>query len=509
MRRLVFFVLFSVTTCILIFTLFETQIGEDVSNDNLNGSKLAERYCGSCHLLPSPELLDKPTWELEVLPKMGAYLGIGVSDHLKNRVESGIERMLLDKNIFPKESMISKIQWDSLTAYYLAKAPSRMKVVTSEKIEEGLTYFNPRVLASFQLARVGMVKIDENNAKIYFSDANRLFKLNKDLRMEEEVSINFAAVDLKVDENDYTVTDIGSLKPSDMPRGEVAKYILNGNGERERLQLLKRLRRPVHADFADLNQDGQEDIIVCEFGNILGQLAWYEHNMDRTFTAHVIKAIPGTIKTLVKDFNNDGFLDIVALFSQGNEGISVFYNNGVGDFTEKVLLRFPPSYGSSHFEMLDWDHDGNWDILYTNGDNGDYPPIAKSYHGVRLFINEGDFQFEERYFFQFNGAYGAEAHDYNQDGFMDIAAISYFPDYSQTNFVFLEGQGQYKFKAYTLPEAFMGKWLTLASGDFDGDDDIDIVLGSMIHGPGNVPLEIKQKWNVQSPSLIVLENMLK
>src|ERR1700743_1353561 len=40
------------------------------------GEALAAKYCGSCHMLPSPDLLDAGSWEKGVLPQMGPRLGI-------------------------------------------------------------------------------------------------------------------------------------------------------------------------------------------------------------------------------------------------------------------------------------------------------------------------------------------------------------------------------------------------------------------------------------------------
>lgn len=48
------------------------------------------------------------------------------------------------------------------------------------------------------------------------------------------------------------------------------------------------------------------------------------------------------------------------------------------------LLRFPPSYGSTPMQVINISEDGHPDIVYTNGDAGDYPGPVKPYHGVRF-----------------------------------------------------------------------------------------------------------------------------
>jgi hypothetical protein len=40
--------------------------------------------------------------------------------------------------------------------------------------------------------------------------------------------------------------------------------------------LFEELRRPVQITSADLNSDGKQDYLVCEFGNLIGALSWME-----------------------------------------------------------------------------------------------------------------------------------------------------------------------------------------------------------------------------------------
>ncbi len=79
------------------------------------------------------------------------------------------------------------------------------------------------------------------------------------------------------------------------------------------------------------------------------------------------------------------------------------------------------------------------------------------------------------------GVYGAEVADFDQDGDLDIAAISYDPDFDlerPENFVYLEQGEPIKFVPFTFPATQNGRWLSIDSGDADGDGDKDIVLGA-------------------------------
>jgi hypothetical protein len=225
-----------------------------------------------------------------------------------------------------------------------------------------------------------------------------------------------------------------------------------------------------------------------------------------------LKAVPGARKVLVRDLNQDGKPDLVALTGQGSEGIWAFYNRGDGRFAEEPLLRFSPVYGSSYFDLVDFNGDGFEDILYTNGDNADYSISPKPYHGVRIYLNNGRNAFKEAWFFPLYGATQAAARDFDGDGDLDIAAIAFFPHYQKApeeGFVYFENDGKMHFTPRTLPNAERGKWLVMETGDFDGDGDLDIALGSFLYMPGQVPPSIGEAWRQRGSSVTILYNRLR
>ncbi len=200
----------------------------------------------------------------------------------------------------------------------------------------------------------------------------------------------------------------------------------------------------------------------------------------------------------------------MTLFGQAAEGIYAFIQQEDGSFREEKWLEFPASYGSSYFELLDMDLDGDLDILYTNGDNADYTPILKPYHGIRYFENNGQNEFEESFFYPLHGAYKAKPADYDGDGDLDIAAISFFPDFEnhiEEGFVYLENDGANNYTAYSFPDVGEGRWITMDAGDIDQDGDLDILIGSLafevIPDGGLV-----EKWTNSGVPFIILENQL-
>ena len=269
------------------------------------------------------------------------------------------------------------------------------------------------------------------------------------------------------------------------------------------------LQRPVFAEYGDVNGDTLEDIILCEFGNNTGRLSWFENKGNRIYDKHVLRAMPGAIRTQLIDLNKDGRQDIVAMLAQGDEGIFVYYNRGGGRFDEERLLQLPPSFGSNYFELADINKDGHPDILATNGDNGDYPPILKPYHGIRIYLNDGNNRFAEEVFLPMNGACKALARDFDGDGDLDIASISYFPDYAhrpEESFLYWENKGGLSFRPASFNGAASGRWLTMDAGDVDGDGDTDIILGNATFTLGNIPGWIMKGWKTNSPSVLLLKN---
>ena len=120
---------------------------------------------------------------------------------------------------------------------------------------------------------------------------------------------------------------------------------------------------------------------------------------NNKFERHVLREVPGAIKAYVRDYNKDGLPDIYVLFAQADESIFLYTNKGNGNFEEKRLLRFPPCYGSTYFELADFNKDGFDDIVYSCGDNADFSRVLKPYHGVYIYTNDGRNNYTQQYFF--------------------------------------------------------------------------------------------------------------
>jgi hypothetical protein len=234
-----------------------------------------------------------------------------------------------------------------------------------------------------------------------------------------------------------------------------------------------------------------------------------ENMGDNNYDRRVLRNVPGAIKAYVRDVNHDGLPDIWVLFAQGEEGIFLFTNKGHGKFEQEEVLRFPPIFGSSYFELADFNRDGYPDILYTCGDNADYSPTLKPYHGAYIFINDGNNHFKQRYFFPMYGCFKAIARDFDGDGDLDIAAISFFADYDnhpEESFVYLENKGDLDFQPYSISGTASGRWLTMDAADLDGDGKPDLVIGNFSIAPASEKAAVDWK---EGPPFIILKNITK
>jgi hypothetical protein len=498
------------------------------------GEQLAKIYCVSCHVLPDPSLLDSRSWEKGVLPQMGPRLGIfayGFELYPNSRRDTN-----LGKDFYPSQPVLGLDDWQHILDYYTATSPDTLPGQSRQRpiALKGLSQFDVREPAlHYDMPAITLVKIDTASAGrgLFFFDINgrNLYRLDSSLKVTDSLHDEGGLVDMQWQGQGWTACNIGVLLPNNGKWGSLQQIRIGGaasggagtgmggkGGGRpggklqlDSISLFGHLARPVQATAADFNGDGRMDWLVCEFGNLNGALSWLENKGDSGFERHIIRAVPGAIRAYVNDYNHDGKPDIWALFAQGDEGVFLFTNEGNGRFSEQALLRFPPSYGSSYFELADFNKDGYPDILYTCGDNADYSPILKPYHGVYIFLNDGHNHFTQRYFFPINGCYKAVARDFDGDGDLDIATIAFFADFShqpEEGFVYLENLGGYDFQPYSLPATRQGKWLTMDVGDLDGDGRPDIVLGnlSLFSHVGKNKVDFKK-----GPPVLVLRNLGK
>ena len=471
------------------------------------GKELAEVYCVTCHQLPTPQDLDQSTWETYVLPRMKQMMGVAQTDR-SELFENGEGRRIVEQaQVFPTKSDLTEKEFDQIAQYFINTAPEKL---VDERPHTIVSSQFEMKMPDYRLSPPSTIMLKLMDDRLFVGDVNSngLLLFDRQLQLEQLAKVGSGAVDIAKEENAYYVTVMGSFSPTDVPGGYVLKLPLDRTQQPKKV--IPNLRRPVQSKLADVNHDGLLDICVAEFGKWTGGINWYKNTGNDRYEKQELLRQSGVIGMEIVDMDSDGLKDILALFGQGNEGFWAFINQGNGQFESKQVLSLPPTYGSSTFQLIDWNNDEHPDILYTAGDNADYPPIIKPYQGIYVFVNDGEYQFQEDYFFPFPGAYGAEYADFDGDGDKDLVSISFFPDYRDTSdqsVILLRRNEQGQFNPEVVNTDFLGRWIVMESGDLDGDLDIDILLGSLTFEVVNSNVNHVQSWVEKGIPYLVLENM--
>jgi hypothetical protein len=467
--------------------------------------KIAKKYCSSCHVFPSPALLDKQSWQTGVLPEMKFRMGLDNSK-LWNFSESEL-KMILPSML--STAMVTNEEWKAIENFYLRNAPDTLQITNIAAADTTLPFIVEKVKLPLKGTPFGtLIKKDSlNNLLYYGTRLGDLYRLSTEFVLIDSFNLKTPASDIIYKEKtEPLLLGMGIMDPNDYPKGKLVSLNLKTSNL---TTILDSLQRPVHVEETDFDNDGLKDFIICSFGNYTGNLVAFQQKKDGSYKKYILENAPGARKVIVKDFDNNGLPDILVLMTQGDEQIILLHNYGNFKFRITSLLRFPPVYGSSYFDIGDFNGDGKFDILYTNGDNGDFSMILKPYHGIRIFLNDGTNRFTEDLFIFMHGASKAIARDFDQDGDIDIAAISFFPDFKNTpeqGFVFFENRNNKYFPRVTN----LGKgarWIVMEEMDIDNNGSMDLVLAAL-NFPTNVPQELFQQWEKDPIHFLVLKNKL-
>jgi hypothetical protein len=496
-----------------------------------HGSELAATYCANCHYEPEPEILPRRSWEA-ALGYMGYMLGMETTDYLGKHPEfaqanvRGKRKYLALENLIPPAPLLSDREWEALRYYYVETAPAEpLPQPDKPPLRQELPQFE--IIQSdyrVEAAVTTLVHIRKDAGEVYIGDsaAHTLAVLGADGQLAFEprqFGRGMMPVDIVFSDDAAYVASIGDLlaygasydKPASISRVPLVDQSIDSVGIEI---VLDDLYRMADMEAADFNADDVPDFIVCGFGTRQGSVSWFESQRDGSYEEHVLIRLPGAVRAQIHDFNGDQHPDIAVLLSDAREGFYILMNDGANEFESVSVFETHAGYGHVYFELQDFNGDGLTDILAVNGDNVDSDPYntLKNYHGIRIYLNQGDLRFDEAYFYPMYGAFGARAADFDLDGDLDIAAIAFYPDFGvddRESFTFLQSNGGLEFSAFTTSELGNGRWMVMDAGDMDGDADVDIVLGGAYIPTGMFAyMDTYRALAASAPSILILENTL-
>lgn len=237
------------------------------------------------------------------------------------------------------------------------------------------------------------------------------------------------------------------------------------------VQLLPIGPQAVAVVAGDLDGDGDIDLAGCwgPYGGS-GTVAVFLNNGAGIFTAggsFTAGINPGGLA--IGDIDGDGDLDIVKA-NGSRDGLVLLFNNGNATFAPGITLSRPR--GTADVTLGDMDGDGDLDIVTANGDDNYTPTVSiLRNNGLGSFSNQSDLQAGGL-------AAGVTTGDLDGDGDLDIAAAidggPYSPD-RRVSVLQLTGSTVNR-KSYDVQR---GPY-TVATGDLDGDGDLDLVSANAI-----------------------------
>jgi hypothetical protein len=282
---------------------------------------------------------------------------------------------------------------------------------------------------------------------------------------------------------DLMVGVLGMLFPNNDKIGSVVILENDGKCSFKKHIVAEKIARVSDVRAGDLDNDGDMDLAVAQFGYDDGETRWIENLGNWKFQSHVLQNLSGPINVEIVDVDKDGDNDIISLVSQEWEETYCFVNDGKGHFDPKLLYGSSnQDFGSSSICMSDFDQDGDQDIIYTNGDAFDYiPPQGRPWHGVQWLENQGNIKFEYHRICNFTGAVNARPVDIDKDGDLDLFVVSAFNLWNKPesqSFIWLENTGKMEFVKHEIAKS-PTHLLSLGVGDFNNDGLMDMVTGGM------------------------------
>ncbi|MCC9165474.1 CRTAC1 family protein [Pontibacter harenae] len=235
----------------------------------------------------------------------------------------------------------------------------------------------------------------------------------------------------------------------------------------------------------DFDNNGYLDIMASSYG-LRDQIHFFHNNGDGSFSNHTeragLKGITNSLNMMQADYNNDGFIDVLVLRGawfeeQGKQPNSLLQNNGDGTFTDVTaavgLLSFYPTQTAT---WSDFNNDGWIDLFIGNETAQRFSPVP-----CELYINRrGRFHNVTKEAGVELAQYvkGVTSGDFDNDGWQDIYVSTLYGQ----NYLFrnlgLGKNEQLKFEDVTEKAGLQEPMMSFPTWfyDFDNDGWLDIFV---------------------------------
>jgi hypothetical protein len=175
---------------------------------------------------------------------------------------------------------------------------------------------------------------------------------------------------------------------------------------------------------------------------------------------------------VVADFNGDGIADL-AISHGGIDAGAVSISLGNGDGTFQPEVSYATGSVADSVAVGDFNGDGILDLAVANS-YGSGAPVP--YGTVSILLGNGDGTFQPAVSYDANSYPGAVAvGDFNGDGALDLVVANNY-QYQYTVSILL-GNGDGTFQSPVVYAVGNGP-VSLVVGDFDGDQNLDIVVAN-------------------------------